>query len=80
MNTPPRKRNKATSTTSTNPESPDSDIPSSEDPASEIIDVSAVEVSELTEQEQSDRLHLKQKVERAFFEAGRALAKLRVRL
>ncbi|RCJ24419.1 hypothetical protein A6770_28340 [Nostoc minutum NIES-26] len=51
----------------------------SEDPASAIIDVPAVEVPELTEQEQSDRLHLERKVEKAFFEAGKALAELRER-
>ncbi|WP_414562258.1 MULTISPECIES: hypothetical protein [unclassified Anabaena] len=48
--------------------------------ASVIIDVPAVEVPELTEQEQRDHLHLERKVERAFFQAGRALAELRVRL
>ncbi|MBD2492683.1 hypothetical protein [Aulosira sp. FACHB-615] len=74
-----RKRNKTTSATFSNPESPNSDIAPSEDPASAIIDVSAVEVPELTEQEQSDRLHLERKVERAFFEAGKALAELRDR-
>nr|WP_225892740.1 hypothetical protein [Nostoc sphaeroides] len=36
-----------------------------------------VEVTELTQEEQSDRLHLERKVERAFFEAGKALAELR---
>ncbi|MBD2451376.1 hypothetical protein H6G76_30480 [Nostoc sp. FACHB-152] len=51
MNTPPRKRNKATISASTNPESPNSDIASLEDPASATIDVSAVEVPELTEDE-----------------------------
>ncbi|BBD63313.1 hypothetical protein NIES2109_61630 (plasmid) [Nostoc sp. HK-01] len=74
MNTPPHKRKKATSTSS-----PNSDIAPSENPASAIIDVPAVEVPELTEQEQSDRLHLERKVERAFFEAGKALAELRDR-
>ncbi|WP_306790462.1 hypothetical protein [Tolypothrix sp. FACHB-123] len=43
------------------------------------IDVPAVEVPELTPEEQSDRLHLERKVERAFFEAGKALAELRDR-
>jgi hypothetical protein len=33
----------------------------------------------LTQEEQSDRLHLERKVERAFFEAGKALAELRDR-
>ncbi|WP_306415006.1 MULTISPECIES: hypothetical protein [unclassified Calothrix] len=43
------------------------------------IDVTAVEVPELTPEEQSDRLHLERKVERAFFEAGKTLAELRDR-
>ncbi|MBD2505381.1 hypothetical protein [Anabaena azotica] len=72
MNTPPRKR-KATSASSINPEI------STEDPASATIDVAAVEVPELTAEEQSDRLHLERKVERAFFEAGKALSELRDR-
>jgi hypothetical protein len=33
----------------------------------------------LTEEEQRDHLHLERKVERAFFEAGRALTELRDR-
>jgi hypothetical protein len=79
MNPPPRKRKKATSATSSNPESPTSDITLSENPASATIEVAAVEIPELTEQEHSDRLHLERKVERAFFEAGKALAELRDR-
>ncbi|MBD2492445.1 hypothetical protein [Aulosira sp. FACHB-615] len=79
MNNPARKRKKATISASPNPESTNSDISLQENPASAIIDVSAVEVPELTEQEQSDRLHLERKVERAFFEAGKALAELRDR-
>ncbi|MBD2457297.1 hypothetical protein H6G80_24875 [Nostoc sp. FACHB-87] len=74
MNTPPNKRKKATSTSPLN-----SDITPSENPASATIDVSAVEVPELTEDEQRDRLHLERKVERAFFEAGKALMELRDR-
>jgi hypothetical protein len=77
MNPPPRKR-KPTSAASINPESPNSDI-STEDPASATIDVAAVEVPELTPEEQSDRIHLERKVERAFFEAGKALMELRDR-
>jgi hypothetical protein len=77
--TPPDKPKKTTISASTNPESPNSNISPSEDPASAIIDVSAVEVPELTEDEQRDRLHLERKVERAFFEAGKALAQLRDR-
>ena len=76
---------KSTISLSINPESANSHI-STEDPASATIDVVAVEVPELTEQEQSDgvtahsvadRLHLERKVERAFFEALKALAELR---
>ncbi|MBD2439824.1 hypothetical protein [Nostoc sp. FACHB-110] len=74
MNKPPSKRKKATSISS-----PNSDISFLEDPASATIDVVAIEVPELTEQEQSDRLNLERKVERAFFEAGKALAELRDR-
>ncbi|MBD2364750.1 hypothetical protein H6G36_26860 [Anabaena minutissima FACHB-250] len=43
------------------------------------MDVAAVEVPELTEEEQRDRLHLERKVERAFYEAGKALTELRDR-
>ncbi|RCJ31817.1 hypothetical protein A6769_30055 [Nostoc punctiforme NIES-2108] len=50
-----------------------------ENPASATITVTAVEVPELTEEEQRDRLHLERRVERAFFEAGKALMELRVR-
>ncbi|MCC5633115.1 hypothetical protein LC613_36990 [Nostoc sphaeroides CHAB 2801] len=32
----------------------------------------------MTQEEQSDRLHFERKVERAFFEAGKALIELRV--
>ncbi|MBD2471998.1 hypothetical protein [Nostoc sp. FACHB-145] len=55
------------------------DITPSQDPANATIDVAAVEVPELSEDEQRDRLHLERKVERAFFEAGKALAELRAR-
>ncbi|MBD2498847.1 hypothetical protein H6G75_31740 [Nostoc sp. FACHB-280] len=44
-----------------------------------MIDVPAVEVPELTEDEQRDLLHLERRVERAFFEAGKALMELRDR-
>jgi hypothetical protein len=50
-----------------------------EDPVSADITVTSVEVPELTEEEQSDRLHLERRVERAFFEAGKALMELRDR-
>ncbi|MFW9259279.1 hypothetical protein [Nostoc sp. CALU 546] len=78
MNKPPRKPNKATSATSSDDTLPDNqDL--EENPATATITVSAVEVTELTQEEQSDRLHLERKVERAFFEAGKALMELRDR-
>ncbi len=58
---------------------PSDKLPQEENPATATITVTVVEVSELTEQEQSDRLLLERKVERAFFEAGKALAELRDR-
>ncbi|MBD2472199.1 hypothetical protein [Nostoc sp. FACHB-145] len=79
MNTPPSKRNKTPSATSNNSESPNSDIAPSENPASATIDVTSIEVPELTDDEQRDRLHLERRVERAFFEAGKALMELRDR-
>ncbi|MBD2731313.1 hypothetical protein H6G96_34650 [Nostoc sp. FACHB-892] len=79
MDTPLRKRKKTTSARSLDPGLLNSDIAPSENPASAIIDVPAVEVPELTEQEIRDRLNLERKVERAFFEAGKALTELRNR-
>ncbi len=83
MNKPPRKRKKATSGASADSvsaaNSTNEDIPQQEDPGSATITVTAVEVPELTEQEISDRLLLERKVERAFFEAGKALMELRDR-
>lgn len=82
LNKPPSKRKKATFAASTDSEAPASSTENSsnqEDPASATITVSAVEVPELTEQEIRDRLHLERRVERAFFEAGKALAELRDR-
>jgi hypothetical protein len=80
---PPARRNKATSAASTDSTSAASsvneDISQQEDPGSATITVTAVEVPELTEEEQRDRLHLERKVERAVFEAGKALAELRDR-
>jgi hypothetical protein len=85
MNRPPsHKRNKSASVASTNStsaaNSTNEDIFLQEDPASATITVSAVEVPELTEQEQSDRLDLERRVERAVFEAGKALMELRDRI
>jgi hypothetical protein len=78
MNKPPRKRNKATSSASSDSTLPD-DQDLEENPATATINVTAVEVPELTEQEQSDRLNLERRVERAVFEAGKALMELRDR-
>ncbi len=87
MPKPPSRRNKAASAAS--PDStPDStsaasfaneDISLQENPGSATITVTAVEVEELSEEEESDRLYLERRVERAVFEAGKALAQLRDR-
>ncbi|MCL6749746.1 hypothetical protein KBT16_01620 [Nostoc sp. CCCryo 231-06] len=83
MGKPPSRRKKTTSAASSNseahPNSASEDISLEENPATATITVTAVEVSELTDQEQSDRLHLERKVERAAFEAGKALMELRDR-
>ncbi|MBD2459226.1 hypothetical protein H6G80_34970 [Nostoc sp. FACHB-87] len=82
MNTPPRKRKKSISAQSTdNISSVNSkkDTFDLEHPATATITVTAIEIPELTDDELRDRLHLERKVERAFFEAGKALAELRDR-
>ncbi|MBD2536474.1 hypothetical protein H6G97_47255 [Nostoc flagelliforme FACHB-838] len=83
MPKPPSRRKKATSPASNNStsaaNSANEDISQQVDPATATITVTAVEVTELTQEEQSDRLHLERKVERAFFEAGKALTELRDR-
>ncbi|MBD2468751.1 hypothetical protein [Nostoc sp. FACHB-145] len=81
MNNPSIRRKKATSAASNDSKKSSKSANDSlrENPASAIIDVPAVEVPELTEDEQSLRLHLERKVERAFFEAGKALMELRDR-
>jgi hypothetical protein len=84
MNQPPsRRRKKATPAASDDSTLPndlaEKDISLQENAGSAIITVTAVEVEELTEEEQSDRLYLERRVERAVFEAGKALAQLRVR-
>ena len=48
------------------------------EPPAEAVKVEVV-TKELTPEEESDRLHLERKVERAFYEAGRALRELRDR-
>ncbi|MBD2213074.1 hypothetical protein H6G27_24810, partial [Nostoc linckia FACHB-104] len=83
MNNPPPKRKKATSAASgdseTSSKSANEHISLQHHQDVVTINVTAVEVPELTPEEQSDRLHLERKVERAFFEAGKALAELRDR-
>ncbi len=55
--------------------------PSSEEQPvlAKCVSVEIVQTDELTEDEQRDRLHLERKVERAFYEAGKALKELRDR-
>ncbi|MDZ8139795.1 MAG: hypothetical protein RM049_31665 [Nostoc sp. DedQUE04] len=83
MNKPPRRRKKATSGASADSasaaNSAKEDISQQEDPGSATITVTAVEIPELTEDEQRDRLHLERRVEKAVFEAGKALMELRDR-
>ena len=82
MAKPPSNRKKATSAASNNLKATASsaeDTFDPENPSTATITVSAAQVEELTQEEQSDRLHLERKVERAFFEAGKALAELRDR-
>ncbi|QFS49604.1 hypothetical protein [Nostoc sphaeroides] len=56
-----------------------SGISSQENVDSAAISVEVVEIEELSKQEESDRNLLERKVERAFFEAGKALMELRDR-
>jgi len=81
MNKPPPKRKKSTSAASSDPtsaaNSTNEDISLQDNAASATITVAAVEVPELTEEEQCDRNQLERRVERAVFEAGKALAELR---
>jgi hypothetical protein len=83
MSKPPPNRKKATSAaksdSKTSANSANEDISQQVDPATATITVAAVEIPELTEEEQRDRLHLERRVERAVFEAGKALAELRDR-
>lgn len=83
MNNSPHKRKKSNSSSSSNlkpavnSNSPNISPQGNQDFVT--IEVAAVEVPELTEEEERDRLHLERKVERAFFEAGKALMELRDR-
>ncbi|WP_442936686.1 hypothetical protein [Nostoc sp.] len=83
MNKPPSRRKKVIPGASGEPKPATDSAPENtsgqDNPASATITVTAVEVKELTEEEQSLRLHLEQRVERAFLEAGQALMELRVR-
>ncbi|MHC0068592.1 hypothetical protein ACWATR_37980 [Nostoc sp. UIC 10890] len=83
MPKPPSRINKATSAAKSDSKPPvnsaNEDISVEENLATATITVTAIEIPELTEEEQRDRLHLERKVERAFFEAGKALAELRDR-
>jgi hypothetical protein len=83
MAKPSSRRKKATSAAEINSKplsnSANEDISQQVDPGSATITVTAVEIPELTEEEQRDRLHLERRVEKAVFEAGKALAELRDR-
>ncbi|QKQ75133.1 hypothetical protein [Nostoc sp. TCL240-02] len=82
MNKLPLKRKKATSVTSNDSKpsaSSAEDTFDPENPATATITVTAAQVEELTQEEQSHRLYLERKVERAFFEVGKALTELRDR-
>jgi hypothetical protein len=66
-----------------NPEFPREDdlqpAPPQEEKNLETVSTEIVEFEELAEDEQRERLHLERKVERAFYEAGKALQELRDR-
>jgi hypothetical protein len=49
------------------------------DSTTKSVAIEVVEIAELTFEEESDRLHLERKVERMFYEAGKALMELRSR-
>ncbi len=83
MAKPSSRRKKATSAAEINSRpfsnSANEAISVEENPALATITVNAVEVPELTQEEQRDRLHLERRVEKAVFEAGKALMELRDR-
>ncbi|MGF1939456.1 MAG: hypothetical protein RM347_034810 [Nostoc sp. ChiQUE02] len=83
MNKPPSRGKKVIPGASGEPKpainSAKKDPSSHENPASATITVTAVEIRELTEEEQSLRLQLERQVERAFLSAGQALMDLRDR-
>ncbi|BAB78323.1 hypothetical protein ACN23B_28160 (plasmid) [Anabaena sp. FACHB-709] len=79
MNQPPSKRKRLTPTTTDKPKPALKPAQEAENPSAVTVDIEAVEVPEMTEEEQRDRLNLERKVERAFVEAGKALMELRDR-
>jgi hypothetical protein len=83
MNKPPSRRKKITPATSEKPklatDSAAENISAQDKPALATIEVVAVEIRELTPEEQNERLNLERRVERAFLEAGQALMELRDR-
>ncbi|BCL40146.1 hypothetical protein [Nostoc sp. MS1] len=82
MSQPTSKRKRLTPTTPTTPDKPKPALKPAkepENPSAVTVDVEAVEVPDMTEEEQRDRLHLERKVESAFVEAGKALKELRDR-
>ncbi|BAY42047.1 hypothetical protein NIES2111_64430 (plasmid) [Nostoc sp. NIES-2111] len=79
MNQPTSKRKKLTPITPDKPKPALKPAQEPENPSAVTVDVDAVEVPEMTEEEQRDRLNLERKVESAFVEAGKALTQLRDR-
>ncbi|BAY41268.1 hypothetical protein NIES2111_56640 (plasmid) [Nostoc sp. NIES-2111] len=82
MNQPTSKRKRLTPTTPTTSNKPKPALKPAqepENPSAATVDIEAVEIPEMTEEEQRDRLHLERKVESAFVEAGKALTQLRDR-
>ncbi|MEH1865335.1 MAG: hypothetical protein V7K69_10020 [Nostoc sp.] len=83
MNKPPSRRKKVAPPVSGEPKPATDSAPENtsgqDNPASATITVTAVEIRELTEEEQSLRLQFERQVERAFLSAGQALMELRDR-
>ncbi|MBE9001074.1 hypothetical protein IQ274_23335 [Nostoc sp. LEGE 12447] len=83
MNKPPSRRKKVIPGASEEPklatDSAAENISAQDKPALATIEVVAVEIRELTPEEQNERLNLERRVERAFLEAGQALMELRDR-
>ncbi len=83
MNKPPSRRKKvipgASDEAKPAADSAAENISAQDKPALATIEVVAVEIRELTPEEQNERLNLERRVERAFLEAGQALMELRDR-